>query len=82
MDLTPTAYTLDVDADGTLDSGDGDKAWVFLGMRRGGYAYYALDVSNPESPEFLWTINCPILYGAISVVGPKWGGATGTCYPV
>lgn len=24
--------------------------------------------------EFLWTINCPILYGAISVVGPKWGG--------
>ncbi|GAB3315951.1 pilus assembly protein [Haliea atlantica] len=57
MDLTPTAYTLDVDADGTLDSGDGDKAWVFLGMRRGGYAYYALDVSNPESPEFLWTIN-------------------------
>lgn len=31
--------------------------------------------------EFLWTINCPILYGAISVVGPKWGGGDRNMLP-
>lgn len=57
MDLTPVTYTKDVNGDGTLDSGNGDKAWAFLGMRRGGKGYYALDVSNPDAPSFLWKID-------------------------
>ena len=56
MDLTPVAYTYDSNRDGTLDSGDGDKVWVYLGMRMGGKAYYALDLSNPDSPSFMWRI--------------------------
>lgn len=57
MDLTPASYTYDANYDGTLDSTDGDKVWVFLGMRRGGHAYYALDLSNPDSPSFKWRID-------------------------
>ena len=57
MDLTPTAYTYDSNKDGTLDSGDGDKVWAYLGMRRGGRAYYALDLSDPDSPSFMWRID-------------------------
>ncbi|MDG2046504.1 MAG: PilC/PilY family type IV pilus protein [Halioglobus sp.] len=57
MDLTPVTYTYDSNQDGTLDSADGDKVWVYLGMRRGGRAYYALDLSNPDSPSFMWRID-------------------------
>ena len=57
MDLTPVTYTYDSNQDGTLDSGDGDKVWAYLGMRRGGHAYYALDLSNPDSPSFMWRID-------------------------
>ncbi len=57
MDLTPVAYTLDVNGDGTLNSGAGDKVWAYFGMRRGGSGYYALDISDPENPSFLWHIN-------------------------
>jgi type IV pilus assembly protein PilY1 len=57
MDLTPVTYIDDSNQDGTLDSNGGDKVWAYLGMRRGGYAYYALDLSNPDSPSFLWRID-------------------------
>lgn len=57
MDLTPVTYTYDSNHDGTLDSSDGDKVWTYLGMRRGGRAYYALDLSNPDTPSFMWKID-------------------------
>ena len=57
MDLTPVTHTYDSNQDGTLDSGGGDKVWAYLGMRRGGSAYYALDLSNPDSPSFMWRID-------------------------
>ncbi|ABV86417.1 pilus assembly protein [Shewanella pealeana] len=34
-----------------------DKAWVFVGMRRGGKSYYAFDVTTPDSPRFMWKID-------------------------
>lgn len=34
-----------------------EKAWLFFGMRRGGDSYYALDISNPDSPSFKWRID-------------------------
>ncbi|MCP4994988.1 MAG: hypothetical protein GY934_14565, partial [Gammaproteobacteria bacterium] len=43
--------------DGNIKTGDDDKAYVVIGMRRGGQAYYALDVSNPQSPAFLWRLD-------------------------
>ncbi|WP_167854828.1 pilus assembly protein [Mangrovimicrobium sediminis] len=54
MDLRPALYRKDVNGDGTLSDVDGDIAWIFLGMRRGGEQIYALDISNPDSPSFMW----------------------------
>ncbi|ABO22977.1 pilus assembly protein [Shewanella loihica] len=51
MDLSPVAYTE------TDSSGKVNKAWVFLGMRRGGTSYYALDITNPDAPSFKWKID-------------------------
>lgn len=31
--------------------------WLFAGMRRGGKAMYALDITLPETPKLLWRIN-------------------------
>lgn len=62
VDGAPVAYIVDTDGDGTIGKdGNGaadpsDKAYVYFGLRRGGKAYYALDVSDPDSPSLLWTI--------------------------
>lgn len=39
-------------ADGTID-----KAYLYLTMRRGGRFIYALDVSDPADPKFMWKIS-------------------------
>ena len=57
LDGTPVSY-IDDGGDGTVDHTKGDKAWVFVGSRRGGSSYYALDISNPDqAPKLLWHIN-------------------------
>jgi type IV pilus assembly protein PilY1 len=33
-------------------------AWIFAGMRRGGRALYAFDVTTPSSPSLKWKIGC------------------------
>jgi type IV pilus assembly protein PilY1 len=57
VDGSPVLYSKDVDHDGTIDDSDGDIAWVFFGLRRGGRGLYALDLSNPDAPEFKWHID-------------------------
>jgi type IV pilus assembly protein PilY1 len=54
FDGAPVAYIQDVNRNGEIESGD--KVYLFVGMRRGGKAYYALDVTDPESPRLMWTI--------------------------
>jgi type IV pilus assembly protein PilY1 len=54
VDGSPVVWMDDADADGTIDAGE--KAYLFFGMRRGGKAYYALDISDPDNPAFLWKI--------------------------
>ncbi|MCH8059527.1 MAG: hypothetical protein IIA11_03615 [Proteobacteria bacterium] len=56
LDGAPVAYLQDVNNDGSIVASDGDKAYLFVGMRRGGKKYYAFDVTNPESPDLMWTI--------------------------
>ncbi len=70
VDLTPSLYTKDVDADGTLDASDGDKAWIYVGLRRGGRVLYALDVSSPNSPVYKWEAS-PLDAG-MSELGQTW----------
>ena len=64
MDSSPVAYT-ETDATGKVI-----KAWVYVGMRRGGSSYYALNVTNPDSPTLMWSIN-PSTEG-FSDLGQTW----------
>jgi type IV pilus assembly protein PilY1 len=57
MDGAPVAFVMDKNQDGSIVASDGDRVYLYIGMRRGGKAYYALDVTNPESPKLMWTIN-------------------------
>lgn len=40
----------------TDGSGDPEHVFLFLGQRRGGRAYYAMNVSNPDSPKLMWKL--------------------------
>lgn len=79
VDNTPVLYTLDVDKDGTLDAGDDDKAYVYFTLRRGGNALYALDVSNPNSPAFMWMIDADST--GFSELGQTWSRPVVTVIP-
>lgn len=54
IDGSPTTYTVSTFNDGKIDYTRGDKAYLFVPMRRGGRFIYAFDVSNPVAPKFLW----------------------------
>jgi type IV pilus assembly protein PilY1 len=46
-----------VDADGLIDTIDGDKIILICGERKGGTSYFALDVTDPLAPKYLWRID-------------------------
>ncbi|MGQ9427298.1 pilus assembly protein [Gilvimarinus sp. F26214L] len=55
VDGEPVALVSDVNLNGTIESGD--EVYVYVGMRRGGKSYYALEVSNPNTePKLKWKI--------------------------
>jgi Tfp pilus tip-associated adhesin PilY1 len=56
VDSSPKIYFHDVDEDGRVDSGDGDKVILVCGLRKGGSSYFALDVTDPDIPQYLWRI--------------------------
>ncbi len=56
MDGAPVAFIQDVNFDGTITASDGDRVYLYMGMRRGGKAYYGFDITNPESPTLMWRI--------------------------
>jgi len=57
VDATPKIYFKDIDGDGLVDSGDGDKVILICGERKGGTGYFALNVTDPSTPQYLWRIN-------------------------
>jgi Tfp pilus tip-associated adhesin PilY1 len=56
VDSSPKVYFHDMDQDGLVDSGDGDKVILVCGLRKGGSSYFALDVTDPDTPKYLWRI--------------------------
>lgn len=48
---TTTPYTVD-----TVTYSRPSKTYLYASMRRGGRVIYALDVSEPDNPKFLWRI--------------------------
>jgi type IV pilus assembly protein PilY1 len=52
-----SVYQKDVNNDQRIVAADGDKVWLYVSMRRGGNFIYALDVSDPDTPRFMWKID-------------------------
>jgi type IV pilus assembly protein PilY1 len=55
VDGEPVVLVQDTDRDGTVEAGE--NVYLYIGMRRGGKAYYALDISDPDDPKILWRID-------------------------
>ncbi|WDE14172.1 pilus assembly protein [Thalassomonas haliotis] len=70
IDGSASSYILDNNGDGTISSASGDKAWIFVGLRRGGSSYYALDITIPDSPKLLWHIDSST--SGYSELGQSW----------
>lgn len=49
----------DRDRDGEIESGEGDFVYILFGFRRGGNSFYALDVTDKNSPKLLWVAQHP-----------------------
>lgn len=73
----PKNYTLDgsvqvlkydVNGNGVVDASQGDRVIIYFSDGRGGSNYYALDVTNPLAPQYLWTLTPTQLPG----VGQTW----------
>lgn len=47
------------DPDIIIETGDQDHVYAYFGMRRGGSNYYAMDVTDTDDPQLLWTIFGP-----------------------
>ncbi|GGI72075.1 PilC/PilY family type IV pilus protein [Shewanella gelidii] len=72
LDSSPVAY---------VKSGAGgvEKAWVFIGMRRGGSAYYAFDITDPDAPKLMWRKSAEST--GMSEMGQSWSEPVVTKIP-
>jgi type IV pilus assembly protein PilY1 len=77
IDGSVAVYMQDVNYDGTITGGD--KVYIYFGLRRGGSAYYAMDVSNPDAPAFMWRIDDT--GSGFSELGQSWSVPTITKIP-
>ena len=53
---------------GVVEPSAGEKVYLYFGGRRGGTFYYGLDVTIPDSPTLLWSLDSSSLPG----VGQSW----------
>lgn len=56
MDATVTIYREETNYNNIIEPDEGEKVWLFAGMRRGGNSYYALDISVPDEPKLMWVL--------------------------
>ncbi len=74
---TPKDYFFD-GSTGVYQNADSSAVWIYPTMRRGGRMIYALDVSNPDNPQFKWKAGCPNLNddtgctAGMSGIGQTW----------
>jgi type IV pilus assembly protein PilY1 len=68
VDSSPQAYIKDVDHDGNIESGD--QVVIIFGERRGGTSYCALDVTDPDNPQYLWRIDNAV--AGFEEMGQSW----------
>ena len=65
-----SVYQFDANNDNKYIAADGDKVYLYVGMRRGGRFAYGLDVSDPLNPKHLWKIDNLTL--GFSELGQTW----------
>jgi type IV pilus assembly protein PilY1 len=79
IDGVPVLMVDDLNGDGTIDPGAGDKAYLFVGMRRGGKNIYALDITPTTrpangnvtvNPKLMWIIKDGA--GDFASLGQTW----------
>ncbi len=58
IDGSVVPVVFDEDNNGVID-GANDFVYLIFGMRRGGSSYYALDVTDKNSPDLLWVSRLP-----------------------
>lgn len=56
LDGEPTVWVRDIDNDGNIEADDGDRVYLYVGMRRGGRSYFAYDITDINTPKFLWKV--------------------------
>jgi len=68
-DGSPSIYFDDANHDGLVNAGD--RVMLYFGQRRGGSAYYALDITDINGPKFAWKI--------VGGMGPTGNGRGKLC---
>lgn len=73
-------YHDDKDLDARIDQGE--TAYLYIGMRRGGHSYYAFDISDSSKPSLLWQQhgnyvdqpikNKPVVSSGFERLGQTW----------
>lgn len=74
VDGSPAVFIRDVNGNGNIETpdadGKNDAVWLFFGLRRGGNIYYAMDITDPDSPTLKWTITGGA--GDFAELGQTW----------
>ncbi|TMN87419.1 pilin biogenesis protein [Pseudoalteromonas phenolica] len=65
-----TVFHKDINRDSIVNGTD--KVWLFFGLRRGGTAYYALDITNPDTPKMLWGAPITSQKSGFEELGQSW----------
>ncbi len=73
LDGDITLWVDDTNRNGTVDS-QTEQAYLYIGMRRGGQNYYALDVTEKNNPKYLWAIKGGS--GDFAELGQSWSKPT------
>lgn len=56
LDGSLSLWAQDKNNDNAINPADGEKAFLYFGMRRGGSSYFALDISDYNKPKLMWKI--------------------------
>ncbi|HEY0974441.1 MAG TPA: hypothetical protein VGE57_08105 [Solimonas sp.] len=73
MDGSFTSWVKDQNSDGQIVAADGDHAFIYTGMRRGGRNYYAFDVTDRTQPKLKFMIKGGT--GSYAELGETWSKA-------
>ena len=68
VDSSPKVVILGGDGDEVVESGE--QVILVCGERKGGSHYFALDITDPTSPEFLWRIGPADVAAAVGIPAP------------